>query len=194
MNIQKRKDLFSSPQIDIEKFLINANYRENSELILKIPANFKVEEIILPQDDYVEEIKTMAELYGEYARKKEFDYLSVFSSIYEAILNAHVHGNKLNSKPILFASLSSKKSLEYIICDSSEILPMHLKPFISSIRNRTICANNPISWYDFSKQEKPQENNGTGTLNIHNAMDIVKYFKSEDTQGLAIYMRKNKEK
>ncbi len=192
MKITKKPDIFSPSQEPLKSILNKEiNLEENNISSIHIPKNFKKRKINLPKTNYGIKIREFVEPYAINAEENGFAY-NIFTALYEAILNAHQHGNKdqINSE-ILFANLNSKNSLEFIICDNGTKLPNHFISYILNLRE-TNTDQKYFNWYEYSGNPKPQTNNGTGTYFIHSYMDIVKYFKSKDTNGLAVYMKKQK--
>ncbi|NCC71214.1 hypothetical protein EOM09_06540 [bacterium] len=178
MKIDKKSDIFS-PSSEPLKSILNReiNLEENNISSIHIPHNFKKRKINLPKTNYGLKIREFVEPFAINAEEKGFGY-NIFTALYEAILNAHQHGNKdqINSE-ILFANLNSKNSLEFIICDKGTKLANHFISYILNLRE-TNSNKSYLNWYEYSGNPKPETNNGTGTYFIHNYMDIVKYFKS----------------
>ena len=193
MEIERKVDIFCPSRPEIKELLKPCIIINQTLPTLKIPDNFKKRELYLPEKDYGSLLREFVEPYAQNAEVKGFG-LSVFTAIYEAILNAHQHANKLSEKKILIGSLVTKKSLEIIVCDSCEKLPEHFVSFILTMRLRNVSVEGVIDWYAYSGNVKPETNHGTGTSFMHTYMDTIKYFKSEDTGGLAVYMQKRRKR
>ena len=114
---------------------------------------------------------------------------NLFTALYEAILNGHQHGNKLDpEKEVVVAYKIDSHSAEIAIIDQGgEVNPAFI-PFIFKHR-REDTQKSFINWYDYSKLQKPGTNNGTGTSFMHTYVDNVQYFKSEEG-GLVVHLTK----
>jgi len=161
---------------------------------IEIPSRFKKEILSLPKNNYNSEIRKIVEPISEEVEKLGFGG-NVFTSLYEALKNAHEHGNLSSPKKnIILASNINPQNLEFIICDQGKKLHPKFTRFILELREKDLINGGFINWYEFSA-EKPKpgrDNNGTGTSFMHVYVDRIRYFKSDDLGGLAVYMRKNR--
>lgn len=160
---------------------------------LKIPQNFQQRKIKLSseQNIYKQEIKKISSGVMTYAQKIGSFNHTFQTAIYEAISNAWQHGNRLDSsKNLILAKFATPNSLEVIISDEAEELPKDFQPFIETVKK---SEGGFIDWYNFSDNAIRCEgrNYGTGTSFMHMYSDEVKYFKSKDTRGLALYLKIN---
>ncbi len=94
-----------------------------------------------------------------------------------------------SNKSITFAYRIGSRSLDIIVEDEGGIIKSVFTPFI--LRHREVDIKNKfINFYEFSGEDKPQTNNGTGTSFIHAYMDEVNYYLGDN--GLAVHMVKKK--
>ena len=110
--------------------------------------------------------------------------------MYEAVLNAHEHGNLRNpDKKITLAHRLDPASLTCVVMDQGGVLVSEFVPFILRHREgRHLVAM--LDFYQFSKKPKANEGNlGKGTSFIHTYADKVGYFKSEEG-GLVVSLTK----
>lgn len=191
-------DIFS---LDDSNSHIRSKLRENPIIFsnsnlkrIRIPSHYKKQELSLPTNNYGNEIRREVELIGSLAEEKGFSP-NIFTAVYEAVLNAHQHGNKLDeSKRILIGTNITKKNLEVVVADEGEMLHPEFSAFILNLRNTPNIAAQTFSWYAFSGEEQPEINNGTGTSFMHTYMDEIRYFQSSELGGLAVYMSKTRRK
>jgi anti-sigma regulatory factor (Ser/Thr protein kinase) len=116
---------------------------------------------------------------------------TLFTSLYETILNAHRHGNNRDpTKMVTVAYKLEKDCAEISVIDQGGIVNPAFIPFV--FKQRRIQNGNGdsfINWYDYSKQKKPSKNHGTGTFYMHTYVDRIQYFKSSEG-GLVVHLTK----
>ena len=114
---------------------------------------------------------------------------NLFTALYEAILNAHQHGNLLDkNKNVTLAYKIDPTDAEIGIIDEGGLIN---PAFIGFVNRHRIGKHKErfLDWYTLSGQEKPKTNNGTGTSFMHTYVDNVQYFKS-DKGGLVCHLTK----
>lgn len=186
------EDMFSLERGNIPRQRLEGeiDLTSNSLVDLKIPDNYEINQINFPNISYEKSIREIIEPISNSCENLGYSH-NIFTALYESILNAHQHGNKSNmKKKILFGYKLDPTSIEFIISDEGDKLHKSFLPFILAQRENNFQNSSFIDWYKFSNQEKNQINNGTGTSFIHAYMDEVKYFKSQELNGLAIYLKK----
>ncbi|MFP4118890.1 MAG: ATP-binding protein [Candidatus Woesearchaeota archaeon] len=173
----------------LEKTIINLrDYPDLPEL--QIPSNYVRKEYNFSAHNYGKEIRQSIEPIVQEVEHEQKAY-NMFTSLYEATLNAHQHGNKANpAKKTVIAYNNQPKTMEAIVMDEGgEIVP-HFLPFILKHREGDI-SKKFINFYDYATNvKKSQENNGTGTSFMHAYTDLIEYHKGE-TGGMAVYLKKN---
>jgi len=111
-------------------------------------------------------------------------------ALYEAVLNAHEHGNKLNyTKRIKVSYNVSKPIAEFTVTDEGNEIKTSFLSYILS--KQQIISENYTNFYDFSRDAKPKNNHGIGISQMYTYSDDVKYFKSK-TGGLTAFMTRRK--
>lgn len=181
-SIKKSKDL-------IDLLNEETDLNDNSLIELKIPDDFEQITINLDKNNYFSQIKKIVNPILEKVEKLGYQ-MNIFTALYEGILNGFQHGNKYDSlKKLIIASKITPENLEFIISDQGDTIHSEFSKFILEQRKKD-RSESFIDWYEFSNQEKPQTNNGTGTSFIHAYMDEVKYFKSLELGGLSLYLSK----
>lgn len=115
-----------------------------------------------------------------------------YTAIYEAVRNAHQHGNKKDpSKKITLSYKSTEDSFEVIVSDYGGRINANFIPFVLLHRQG---ISNPYNFYQFASNVKQlPENSGIGTYIIHMICDEVNYYKNKNG-GLSVQLivRKNK--
>lgn len=174
------------------------------ENILDRPIRIKEELSQIVTDDYtITQINPTLENYSSQTREIINPILNeaenkgykpnISTAIFEAVKNAFEHGNSRSpNKSILIGHKFNDKSLELLVCDKGKELHKSFLRFILAQRNKK-SETNFLKWYEFSKT-KPRENTdnlGLGTSFIHAYMDKIGYFYNSESDGLALYMRKN---
>ncbi|MAG39166.1 hypothetical protein CMO90_03705 [Candidatus Woesearchaeota archaeon] len=154
-----------------------------------ISDNYKKKLINLEKGDY-SEIRDNIEPIAKEAENQGYPP-SIFTALYEAVLNAFQHGNKKNvKKQIEIAYKTGSKKFDILVRDEGGELDSNFIPFI--LRHREGAFKEKfIDFYEFSGIEKPITNNGTGTSFMHTYVDEVQYLKSTQN-GLIVRMIKNK--
>jgi len=182
----KNSQLISS-RLDGEVYFDSSKFNS-----ITIPKRFDKKVLNLSREKYTKEIRNEINPISDMV--EEFGYGgNIYSALYEGLLNAHQHGNSnSNKKKIIFASSITPQNLEFIIADEGIKLHSRFTRFILALREKDLANDGFINWYNFSHEKKSPINNGTGTSFMHVYMDEVKYFKSEELGGLAVYMKKNK--
>ena len=136
------------------------------------------------------EIRTAIEPITQEAENEGYSSM-LFTALYEAVLNAHQHGNNNNSsKNVTIAYKFDSNSAEVAVIDQGGKLHPEFISFVLRHREGK-HIDKFIDWYEFTGQEKPSTNLGTGTSYIHTYAHNVQYFKSEDN-GLVIHLTRFK--
>jgi len=189
------EDIFSynDPEsITIQRTKEGINFNNSNLKSIKIPNHFKKQVLSLHPDKniYSKQIKKSSNYVQNIANQYGYSN-SIYTAIYEGLLNAHQHGNNYNeNKQIILASHINEKKLEIIIADQGDKLPKMFLPFILQLRGGK--KGEFLDWYKYSGETKNRTNLGTGTSFMHSYMDEIRYYISKDTKGLAIYMNKKK--
>ena len=188
-----KEDIFSPSGIYLREQLKGEIDLSNSNLpSLIVPENFIDIDIKLPKEGYPSKIREKIDHIGKDAEELGYPP-SIYTAIYDGVLNAHQHGNSLNpQKEIRLSYLLQTDFLEVIVEDQANSLPNQFINFILEMRSRKNLSNSAINWYEFSNTNLSSQspNKGVGTYFMHIYMDEVKYFKSKELNGLALYMKK----
>ena len=187
-------DLFDleDPSSLIRRVLIkdnkNINLKEFLETRFIIPADYDIKEFNLKEGNSLEINSLMDDKMQKF---QSAGYLeNIYTPIYEAILNAHQHGNKHDlNKKIRFAYKLSDSNLNILIEDEGGIIDSVFMLFILKHREAEFNKKS-INFYKFSQRQKPEKNNGTGTSFMHIYMDKINYYLGE--YGLIVSMIKDK--
>lgn len=154
--------------------------------------DFQSSYIQLPSENYAHELRNQIQPISMLAESRGYAP-NIFTALYEAVLNAHQHGNKLSEeKQIKVSHRINSEKLEIIVEDEGRKLPEYFVPFLINLRSKIGNEGKFVDWYKFSNAKKPSTNNGTGTSFMHTYLDSVMYMRSEELSGLAVYMTKNK--
>ena len=187
------EDLFETDKYDsLLRFLIREtriiNLKDFKTEEYKIPSNYDVIELNLNQKEYTKEIRLAIDTIVEIAEKKGCPS-NLYTALYEAVLNAHQHGNKEDpNKRIKIAYNVSKNSIDIAVIDEGGFINPDFISYI--IRHREQKHKEKfMDFYEFSNMKKPVENNGTGTLFMHLYSDKISYYKS-DKGGLVVNLTK----
>lgn len=165
-------------------------YSEFPDLIL--PKNFVSTDLEIRRKSPYSDLRDQIEPISKNIEKHGFPP-NVYTALYESSLNAFQHGNNYDfDKRIRVSHLIKKNSLELIIEDQGDELPEYFIPFLLKVRKETSKKRDFVDWYAFSCNEKNNVNHGTGTSFIHAYMDDVRYLRSNDLGGLAVYLLKEK--
>lgn len=153
----------------------------------KIPEDYEVNTHQFSEEKYGREIRSVVEPLAEKA--ENFGYSSnLFTAMYEAIKNAHEHGNKKDpEKKVTVGHKITPTGAAIIISDEGGVLDSQFANFILEQRISRSESSNFLDWYKFSDREKPRGNLGTGTSFIHAYSSDVRYYMSEDG-GITIAM------
>ena len=139
---------------------------------------------------YLRQVRAKIEPISTIAEGQGYDH-NVFTALYEAVLNAHQHGNRRDaSKQVTLAHNIEDNLARFTVIDEGGIIEPEFIPFV--LRHREGRHNKKmLDFYSFIGKPKPATNNGTGTSFIHMYMDEVLYFKHIDC-GLAVHLTKKK--
>ena len=115
-------------------------------------------------------------------------HTNLMAALYEAVLNAHQHGNKGDhKKKVTIAYKITPGSSEIAIIDEGGEFNASFIPFVFKHRNGE-HKERFVNFYEFSGSPKSTERNlGTGTSFMHTYGDKVGYFKSEKS-GLVVHL------
>ncbi len=113
-----------------------------------------------------------------------------FTALYETVLNAHQHGNKMDaSKKVTLTYKIAADTLEISVIDQGGVLNPEFIPFVLRHKEGR-HRERMLDFYEFIGMPKPATNNGTGTSFMHTYVDKVQYFKSEQG-GLVVHLTIN---
>lgn len=114
------------------------------------------------------------------------DIPPIYTALYEAVLNAHEHGNGGHpNTSVRVAYPPNSKGKSFVVSDEGGILMPEFIPFILAQKKRK--ENDPfLNFYEFSGVQKPTSlNMGTGTSFMH-AYSNVAYRRDSKTGGLTV--------
>ena len=172
----------------------NINLREFKVPVYEIEQDYQVEQFRLSSDrkTYLKQVRRSIENISEMAESRGFDH-NIFTALYEAVLNAHQHGNHANSnKKILLAHNIEEGIAKFVVIDEGGNINPEFIPFVLRHREgRYEDGRKIVDFYKFTHTNKPEYNNGTGTSFIHMYMDEVHYYKHVEG-GLAVHMTRRK--
>ncbi len=155
----------------------------------EIPETYRVNRYTFPSENYAPHIRDAVEKIAKSAEKKGCNP-NFFTALYEATLNAHQHGNKLDSKKsVTLVYIIKEDKVRTAIIDEGGQFEADFIPFILNMRLEGSYKKTFHNYYQFSNQEKPATNNGTGTSFMHAYVDDVAYLKSKDG-GLVVHLTK----
>ena len=159
--------------------------------VFKLPSNSVTITVNLPSEKYEKHIRSAIEPVGEIAEAKGYSG-NFFTALYEAVKNAHEHGNKKDeNKHVLINHKIDDESAKIAIMDQGGVLEPDFIPFIIAHREIDI-KEKFLNYYQFSGKQKPRSSNlGTGTSFMHAYADKVQYFKSS-SGGLVVLLTKKK--
>lgn len=159
---------------------------------LCVPDSFSKTNLNLKKENYSTLIRKQIEPIASLAEKNGFSP-NIYTALYEVILNGFQHANNYDeSKLLRVSNRINDKSLEIIVEDQGEKLPEYFIPFLLKVRKEKSREGSFVDWYSFSCANRNKVNQGTGTSFIHAYMDDVKYMRSNDLGGLAVYLYKEK--
>ncbi|MBI2662612.1 ATP-binding protein [Candidatus Woesearchaeota archaeon] len=183
------QDIFDMGNIDS---LVRRILREKGSIDLnefdiptyEIKDNYTSKEFNFSSDRkvYAKEVRNAIGSVVEEAEAQGYN-ANFFTALYEAVLNAHQHGNKLDtSKTVTLAYKIANDTLEIAVIDQGGKLDPEFIPYVLKHKqNKDLLQKQFIDFYQFTNRVKPNTNNGTGTSFMHTYVDNVQYFKS--TQG-----------
>ena len=170
------------------------NLREFNVPVYEIEPDYKVEQFRLSSDRklYLKQVRTSIENTSGMAESKGFNH-NIFTALYEAVLNAHQHGNRADSdKRIILAHNIEDEIAKFVVVDEGGNINPEFIPFVLRHREgRHEKGRKIVDFYKFTNTKKPACNNGTGTSFIHMYMDDVAYYKHVEG-GLAVHLIKKK--
>jgi len=187
------KELFDLNDLDS---LVRQLIRERPTIDLKdfniphyeIYSSYKSVDFSFTPNNHKKEIKEAVTSILEPLSGNQKVYDSLYTALYEAVLNAQQHGNKHDpNKKVTIAYKINKKSVEIAVIDEGGIIDMEFIPFILMHKGKK--QEEFIDFYKFTGRPKPITNNGTGTSFMHTYVDGVFYFKS-GTGGLVVHLSK----
>jgi anti-sigma regulatory factor (Ser/Thr protein kinase) len=188
-------DLFSTRSLDS---LVRGAFKPGEPIDLSkvqidafsLNPGYNVSTFHFPSENYAADIRRAIEPLCEEAEKQGYGS-SLFTALYEAVLNAHQHGNRKDpQKTITIAHRFTHDEVTVAIADEGGELDPEFVPFVIDHREGR-HKKGFIDYYTFTAREKPKGNNGTGTSFMHTYVDDVKYFKSA-SGGLVVLLQKNK--
>ncbi len=154
-----------------------------------IPDTYHIKEYNFPFENYGTSIRSATEKVSRIVEKKGCSS-NFFSALYEAILNAHQHGNKLDpNKSVTLAYEIKPNKIRAAVVDQGGVFEPDFMPFLINLRSKGDFKSKFQNYYDFSNTSKPTINNGTGTAFMHAYVDDVAYLKSSQG-GLIVHLTK----
>jgi anti-sigma regulatory factor (Ser/Thr protein kinase) len=157
-------------------------------LTYSIPEDYMVKSVCFDSEGYDEEIRDAIRPIVHATEEKGCSE-TLFTALYEAVLNAYQHGNKREiNKKVTIAHKVNNDSVEVAVVDEGGVIDSDFIPFV--IRHREgRHEKHFLDYYDFSGKERPPRNNGTGTSFMHTYVDDISYFKSKQG-GLVVHLTK----
>ena len=158
----------------------------------EIPDSYTIKEFNFSSEDniYRKEIKCALDDIANKSMAAGYP-ISVFTALYEAVLNAHQHGNKKDSaKKVVIAYKIDNETVEVGVIDEVGELTPEFFPFVQRHREGLEPV---LDFYKFSGREAQGPNLGTGTSFMHMYADNVQYFKSSES-GLVAHLTFQREK
>lgn len=144
----------------------------------EISSSYKIINIELKEEDH-EDITNQLKPLSKELKKNGFE-TALPNAVFEAVLNAYVHGNKKDpSKKITVAYKISDRKSNIIVQDEGGEFNPDFFPYILRFRDKMHEGTN-ISFYDFSKTEKPEKRLGVGTIVMHSYSKNIQYFMSHE--------------
>lgn len=196
-------DIFDVDEIDS---VLRQRIREGKEVDLKdfdipvyeIDPLYALEQLYFnpERNIYLKQVRSAIEPVSVKAEERGFDH-NVFTALYEAVLNAHQHGNRKSpDKKVILAYNIEDEVAKFAVVDEGGIINPEFIPFVLRHRERGNKEDRErkrsiLDFYEFIGKDKPEYNNGTGTSFIHMYMDKVSYFKHING-GLALHLTKKK--
>ena len=154
----------------------------------EIPVSYITITLVIDSDNYAQQIRRTVDRIVEAAEKRGCSP-NLHTAIYEAALNAYQHGNKCDpDKKILISYVLRDNTIEVAVIDEGGEIDTKFLPFILKHKSEG-CKDQYIDFYEFTGQDKPKRNNGTGTSFMHAYVDDVFYFKSAEG-GLVVHLSK----
>lgn len=169
------------------------NLRDFNFPIYEYPKNANIaEHHITDQKTSGKQIRKILEPIFQEAEQKGYNS-NLFTSGYEAILNAYQHGNKKDpSKKIKTGHLITNNEFIFTVEDEGGVLKSDFLPYILEHRLRTDLEKRFVNFYKFTNTEAPNTNLGTGTSFIHVYPDFVNYYKGSNSGLVVEIHKKNK--
>lgn len=140
---------------------------------------------------YLHQIPDGSNSLLSFAKKELKPHLTKFSNaftpVYEAVKNAYEHGNAHEKDAkILLSTRKDGSGLEVLVGDEGrQGIHPEFWTFVNKVYDHSDTVTN---WYDYSKEQRPPEHAGLGTLNIHRGTRDFTYHKSEELGGLLVRM------
>ena len=187
------QDIFDAACIDS---LVRKIFRERGELDLqhfsiptyKIRQDYTVVECQIDQKTHGKDIRRTIEPIIDKAESMGYSH-NLFTAVYEAVLNAYQHGNKMDpNKKVTIAYKIGREKADIVVMDEGGVLDPEFVPFVLHHREGQHTTRF-LDFYKFTGREKPEGNNGTGTSFMHTYVDTVSYFKSP-AGGLVVQLTK----
>ncbi len=186
-----KKNIFSIKDTGQKKKNTILKLEDSSLQYLKITKDFLFSKIKI-EKDYNHSIDSIVKPVSEECHNKGFPS-NIYTALYECILNAYQHGNNSDyNKKILFGKKLREQKIEFLVIDEGKELSKMFLEFISFKKNKNLKNLEFSNWYKFSGEKKPESNCGTGVFFMREYMDEVRYFRTKESKGLAVYLRKEK--
>ena len=196
ISITMAKDIFDIDNIDssIRRIVKEKGFVDLKDIELEsftIPENYQTKQFSLPEKKYDNVINKQIRKVQKVASENGFNHQKVNTVLFEAVRNAHQHGNKLDpNKKITIAYNIVPGKYDFIIVDQGGVLNPKFISYMQRYK-QGLHREKPISFYDFANQKNGTDNLGRGILLIHSYADKVSYYKSPDN-GLMLHVQKSK--
>ncbi|MFW6046797.1 MAG: ATP-binding protein [Candidatus Woesearchaeota archaeon] len=153
----------------------------------EIPENYEKIEVDIDSNDYDSVIREVCDdllgILDDYGFSS-----SLYTGIYESILNAYQHGNNFNpEKNIEISYFINEDKFILNVKDEGKLLNGDFIDYYLDLKKNQ-CDDN---FYEYSGKEMNDTNLGFGVKFMNTYFDNVRYFKSKD-DGLIAHMYKEK--
>ena len=171
-------------QIFRERKPVRLNETDVSSYEVREGYEIRVFQFDASREIYKDQVKKAADEVVEEAIKQGYPN-NLRTAIYEAILNAHQHGNECNPNKRVTVYFKLDDKAEFSVIDQGGLLDPELIAYVINHRNGG-DEQGFLSFYDFTGTE-PKTKHNQGTFLMHTYVDEVKYFKSIEG-GLVVHL------
>mgnify|MGYP000675184366 CR=1 FL=1 len=187
------QDLFDLDDIET---LIRHLLRREKEVDLRdfdvspfvVSPDMSVKDFRFHPERYKKEVKRATEYVISSIEGSGYNVYTVFTPLYEAILNAFQHGHGGDpSKLVTIAHKVSPEEADIAVIDEGGVIDSEFVPFV--LRHREGRHRNQVmDFYEFAGRERPDTGNlGKGTFLMHSYANNISYYKSENG-GLVVQL------